>query len=375
MTDPAEITVKTIDHPGVDAFTAYAKLRTYTPGRGSFLLESRAPETPEGRYSVVGYRVRRMELMPPGVDAIAGAAGDLEKATPPETFAEAMATGMVGYLSSGSASLRLGLGLCDDEGPTAHFVLGATVVVFDHQSDEVIVAGPTKGNLVERCIWELSNGPEIAPLAAPDEDAEPEDLHAILTDEKLAAKAARAKPYVEDEVDSLILAQTLVVPCGDASAFDAYRALRSLSQAAHGYFVDFGQAPGAPEAQVAGLSDTPLHIRRRGDGPTMAEALGEALPHQSTTGTPRAMANKLIRRLEDNSRQLWGGAVGYLCPGGDAGFVLADERITAMAGSFWCTVGAPIEANTDGASIPSTARQAARRRLAAIRAAQLATKG
>jgi anthranilate/para-aminobenzoate synthase component I len=375
MSEPAEIAVKTIDHPGVDPLEAYAKLRSYTPGRGSFLLESRAPETPAGRYSVVGYRVRQMELMPPGIDAITGAGMDLEAAAAPETFAQAMAAGMVGYLSAGSATLGLGVGLCDDEGPGAHFVLGATVMVFDHQRDEVVVAGPSKGNLVERCIWEVSNGPEIAPLATPEGDAEPTDLRALLADETLAAKAVRAKPYLDDEIDSLVLAQTLVVPCGKTSAFDVYRALGASSQAAQGYFVDFGQAPGAPEAQIAGFGDTTLHLRRRGDRCSMAEALGEALPHPNTTGQPPAEAHKLIRRLEDNSRQLWGGAVGYLCPGGEAAFVLADEVISAMGGNYWCTVGATLTADTDGMSIPAAARQAARRSLAAIRAAQLAVQG
>ncbi len=375
MTDLPEISVKTIEPPGFDAATAYAKLRTYTPGRGSFLLESFAPDTPAGRYSVVGYRMRRMELMPPGADAIGHAAGDLEDAPAPASFAAAMAHAMVGYVTASSAFLRLGIGLCSDDGPAAHFLVGTTVMVFDHQRDEVVVAGPTKGNVMERCIWEVTHGPEIEPFPTPAEGGEPEDLRADPADEQLAAKAARAKPFVEDELDSLVLAQTFGTPQGEASPFDAYRALRGLSSAPHGFFIDFGAAPGAPETQIAGVSHEPLHLRRRDGGSTMAAALDEALPHPSTTGTPPAQAAKLIRRLEDNSRQAWGGAVGYLCPGGEAAFMLADQLIMATGGHFWCTSGATLKADTHALTLPAALRDNARVALAAIRAAQLACPG
>ncbi|MBW2459932.1 MAG: chorismate-binding protein, partial [Deltaproteobacteria bacterium] len=153
------------------------------------------------------------------------------------------------------------------------------------------------------------------------------------------------------------------------------RALRRLSSAPHGVFIDFGAVPGAPDAQIAGVSHEPLHVRRRDGGPTMAAALDQALPHPSTTGTPPALAAKLIRRLEDTSRQIWGGAVGYLCPGGEAAFMLADELIMAAADHFWCTAGAALEAETDALALPAAVRRSARLPLAAIRAAQLATPG
>lgn len=98
-------------------------------------------------------------------------------------------------------------------------------------------------------------------------------------------------------------------------------------------------------------------------------ALKSALPHPSAVGAPASDALWLLRQLEDSSRQTWGGAVGYLTPGGAASLVLADEVIVAQHNSFWCTVGAQLTEATDPLTAADLANASARRRLAAIAAA------
>ena len=65
-----EVNHRLIDYPAFEPAEAYARLRSYTPDRPSFLLESFGRDSPEGRHSLVGYRIRRAEDLPPGADAI-----------------------------------------------------------------------------------------------------------------------------------------------------------------------------------------------------------------------------------------------------------------------------------------------------------------
>lgn len=362
MATPPEISVKTVDHPGVDAISAYAKLRSYTPGRASFLLESRAPDRPEGRYSAVGYRVRSMEMSPPGVDAIGGQSS-YEREQGPESLAAALALGGVGYISASCVNVRHRFGMCSDEGPASHFTVGAAVMVYDHVEGTVTVAGAVKGNQVERLLWELTNGPDVAPHRPL--DAADDAWHAIPGDDKLNARAARARIYLE-ELESLVLSQTFATSLGEHDPFDAYRALRAASDASHSYYIDFGALPTAPDTKIAGVSSEMLYVRRPGGEGSLDQALGDALPHAAMVGAPALQATKLLTKLEENSRQQWGGAVGYICPGGAAAFVLADQFMVAQAGRLYHTVGVPLSGDVDPTTVASRARTAAQTMLDAL---------
>ena len=111
MPAPIELESRVVDDPGIDPLTVYAKLRTLTPGRASYLLEALDRDHPEGRYSVVGYRVRQGGLMPPGVDAFRGLDDEMRGMDRPATVAEAMARSSVGYLSANSAWMKRGVRL------------------------------------------------------------------------------------------------------------------------------------------------------------------------------------------------------------------------------------------------------------------------
>jgi anthranilate/para-aminobenzoate synthase component I len=370
MTDVPEVAVRRIDDLGLEPLAAYGRLRKYTPGRASFLLESLGGDAAaHGRYSIVGYRVKSCALMPPGIDAISVQADTYEGAAAPESFASALAQGSIGFFSSSIASLWQRIRLFEDEGPTGGFALGATVVVFDHHERTVTVAGPARGKVVDRCIWEMQHGEDPAPLASPAEESIPEALHVDVADEKLQARAARARPFLS-ELESLTLARTFTTPIGSTDGFDCYRALRSSSQS-HGYYVDFGESPMTPRLQVFGVGSTVVHARLHGEpGPTLQEGLRASLPHKRAVGAPVADALKLIRQLEDASRQTWGGAIGYVTPGGAASFLLGDEIVAAQHGSFWCTAGVELTEATDPLSVADATRATARTRLAAIALAQ-----
>ncbi len=371
--EASELAVIAVDALGLDAFTAYARLRTYTPGRASFLFEALDSNGEAGRYSVLGYRVRSCEVLPPGIDAIGVQSSLFDPQAEPETFAAALALGAVGFFSSSVASLWNRIRLFEDEGPSGMFATGATVAVFDHHEHTITVAGPAKGRVAERCVWEMKNGPEPGPLATIEPSAQPTTVHADLGDEKFQARAIRAKAFVS-ELDAFSLARTFTTPIAGAEAFDAYRALRAVrrvegesSDANQGYYLDFGESPVQARLELFGLGRTFIHQRRhREAGPSMADAMRKLLPHRSAVGAPGVDALRLLRQLEESSRQTWGGSVGFIAPGGAASFVLGDEMVTAQHGSFWCTAGAAVSEATSPLTVADVTRDSVAARLHAI---------
>lgn len=372
-----EIQVKTIDRGDLEPLAAYQALRSFTPGRPSFLLESGAPDHPEGRYSILGYRARKAEMQPPALDAIEGQARALQGQDRPETFAKALCLGSAGFFSYGNVHTMQRVRPWDDEGPSAHFIQGCSIAVFDHQENTIVIAATAKGNRVERCLWEMTHGPGLPALDPSWSDEGPRDLRTSLADDKLGAKAARARPYLGDEVTSLTLAQTFIAPLHGGDPLHAYRALRAQRAGRHGFYLDMGESPVSPPMQLMGTTEVMLYLHRRGDAAEAAlgTVLAEALPHANTTGPSRAEAAPLIRRLEESTRGVYGGAVGYLCPGGEAAFALADHILVGQLGHLEHPVSVLVDEQVDASALAGRARAAATEGLRAMRAAQDAAGG
>jgi len=365
-----ERNVQTIDDLGMDPLTAFAKLRTYTPDRACFLLESGATDTPEGRFSIVGYRVRKGDLSPPGIDPVRELT-DIEAQDQPESFALALAAGCVAIMSYSGFAHKRDVPWCPDDGPSAIYLHDATVMVFDHQENTVTIAGRVKGKAVERCIWEAKNGPAIEPLGELDATATPTPLQSVLTSEQLSAKAKRAQAFLGDEVEQLALAHIFTAGSTNADAFDVYRAMRELQPGRHMYYVDTGESPVAPHIECLGTTAPAIHVRRRGEsGEAVADACAAKLPHASIVGPGGEWAAKLAQRLEQSSRQFFGGLVGYMAPGGEAGLVLADRNVLMHHSMFEHGVTVPVTEQTDPDTLPALALERAQLTLAAIAAAQ-----
>jgi anthranilate/para-aminobenzoate synthase component I len=368
-----EIDVRTIDDPGFDAATAFAKLRSFAPERGCFLLASRHPDDGAGRYSLVGYRATRGEMMPPGVNAIDVQASLHDDLEAPHSFAEALALGAVGSFAGNNGPLSRGVALFEDEGSAGYFVRGCAVLVIDHHEHTFTVAAPKRGNLAERLAWELTHAPEIAALATPDPDAVADGQRALHDDAKLKSRATRAKAFVGDEIESVVLTQMLYAPTGTSDPFDAYRAWCELSDAAFGYYLDYGASPMAPRIVHFGVSDTLLFRRGRAQTGGLRDMLAD-LPHPTLTGAPLVAALKLRRRLEEHTHHAWGGAAGYVCPGGEAAFALCDRVVLVQDAAYWHNVGVALGPDDDPAHLAERARSAGAQALAAIKSAQLRSR-
>lgn len=363
MSKPLDIATKEVPWPDESPDVAYAKLRSHTPGRTSFLFDSRDDAEGAGRFSVVGYRVRSGAAMPPTAHTtvVQGARGEEPQ---PASFPQAMALASVGFISAGLANMRHRVPPFEDEGLGGLFGEGATVLVYDHHERKAHLAGPAEDRLVDRLEHELAHGPEVRP--PPSGDPELPRVHPVVDEEVLVARARRTKRFLDDdELPAVVLAQTFVVALGDADPLAAYRALWAAGEAPHGFYVEFAGNPMSPPSSVFGTTHHMLHVSRRDAPVGLAEGLDGALPHP-TTQPGGADGLRVIRRVEQDSRQVWGGAVGYQCPGGEGAFALADELVHVVDKTAIITVGLRLEEDTDVTAFPALARELARPRLLAI---------
>lgn len=366
-----DIDVRTIDNLDVDLHTAFARLRSHTPERASFLFEAIDRSGAAGRYSIIGYRVPSGAGMPPGQDVFDALSQELAALDRADSFAKSLVSCQVGFVSNSVANFCHGVRLCKDEGPGAMLNVGATIVLFDHQSGSVHIAG--ESSRIPRCLHELRNGPTSRDLPELDPAARPTAMQIEISDETLSSRANRLKPFFE-EVDKVALTQTYVTPLATAEPFDMYRAQVALSNAKHGYFIDFGMVPMNPWMRIFGVSNELLFLRRRdsdsddSENNGLRERLLAQLPHPSLTGSPTIDAAKAARRFEEESRQTFGGVVGYICPGAEAAFALADQSVYVQGNSIWISGHAMVSKETNPADVPKACQKAAAHRLAAVAA-------
>ena len=99
------------------------------------------------------------------------------------------------------------------------------------------------------------------------------------------------------------------------------------------------------------------------------DGLRAAFPAGTLSGAPKVRAMQIIENLEDNRRGIYGGAVGYFGPNGDADFGIAIRTLVALPDRFVVQAGAGIVADSDPVKEADETEHKAR---AVIRAAQWA---
>lgn len=448
----SQILTRTFAADHVTPVRAYAALRAQSAGRSSFLLESALPGERWGRYSIIGYRARSEHAYPPGSHALAMLGDDTAALENADELAARLSQSLVGYIAYDAAHTLHSIKPWPNEGLRARLMCDATVAVFDHVSQTVTIAGRSKG-AVERCAWEMTHGPELDALPAPDANALPESVDTNLSDDAYGMKVARAKGYIADgDCLQIVLARTFTVPMKDADPFDVYRALRVLSPSPYLCFFDFAETPFAEGLQIASASPETLvrvrgrtmtvrpiaGTRKRGateaddealakelledpkeraehvmlvdlarndigavakpgtvrvvkemgvekfshvmhivsevegeldDANTPIDALKAAFPAGTLTGAPKVRAMQIIRQLEANTRNVYGGGLGYISPDGTVDLAIAIRTVLARQGEFEVTAGAGIVMGSEPEKEAEETRNKARAALAAIRSA------
>jgi hypothetical protein len=356
-----------IDGVDLDAIAVYAALRALVPARASILIEAPA----EG-WSLVGVAARRGETLGPGVDAAGAQDDELARGDAPPDLAHALARARVGWLAESAAHAHHGLRIAD-AAPSAQLYFELTFTRIEHGARRAtVIAPPGSERGAERCVQALGGVAAAAPRPWKEEATAPRDLVMAPAADVLAARVRRAQAFLSDDVRELVLGASFVAPLGAGTALDAYRALRAREPAAFGIFLDEGASPLAAGSELATIAGAPLFARAHGDTePSLRDALHAALPSADATGGPdRLAAARLLARLEDGSRGVWGGALGLLCPGGAACLLSAHPLLTASGGHLGLALGVRVREGCEAATAIAEARAGAEAHLAAMAAAQ-----
>ena len=352
------------DH--VTPVRAYAALRSHAPQQSSFLLESLAPGE---RWSIVGYRAMGESLYPPGAKAFSQI---LEAMTPdltaPRGLAEQLSQATFGYVAYEAVHPLHAVESWEHQGSLSRMMKGVTLALFDHQRHTVTIAGPSRG-AVKRAAWEMTHGPELPQLVAPDPAAAPEYIDALVEDAAFEARLARAQRYVASgDVEQVVLARSFLTAMRNAEALDVYRALRLLAPAAYLYFIDFVGTPFAPGMVLAGSAATPtvIHEADEAASVTPESAFKAAFPAAVATGTPQPRALQIVRELEHGARGVFGGAVGYILPNGSLAMAAPLHTLSFQDGQVEIGASTVVRPGSEG----DTTRADAQPAFAAVRAAQ-----
>lgn len=83
------------------------------------------------------------------------------------------------------------------------------------------------------------------------------------------------------------------------------------------------------------------------DGMGPWDTLKATFPAGTLSGAPKIRAMEIIAELEERPRGVYGGAVGYVLPRGDADFGIAIRTLVASNERFWIQAGAGIVADSD----------------------------
>ncbi len=300
----SSIVTRTLAADHITPVRAYAALRSHAPGSSSFLLESVHPGERWGRYSILGNRAVSETTFPPGQDALTALALTLEgrevptPASPSRTFAdtEALAARLtgaqVGYIAYDAVNEAHGIAPWPGTQSLARVMREANIVVFDNLRQTVTIAGATEA-AVERCAWEMTHGPELSPLLAPDPRGTPEEVSVNVDDPAFMDRVLRAKEYIlAGDVFQVVLARTFKSPQRGADPFDVYRALRVLSPSPYLYYLEFADTPEAPGLTIAGAS--PETLVRLQNGTMTLRPIAGTRRRGASDEEDRALAAELL---------------------------------------------------------------------------------
>jgi anthranilate synthase component 1 len=122
---------------------------------------------------------------------------------------------------------------------------------------------------------------------------------------------------------------------------------------------DVGRVSGAgtvqvPELMVVERYSHVMHLVSEVQGQldakhTAFDAIRSAFPAGTLSGAPKVRAMQIIDDLEKRRRGIYGGAVGYFGPKGDADFGIAIRTLVAYPDKFVIQAGAGIVADSDPA--------------------------
>ncbi len=332
------IATRTIVADGLTPVAAYAALRSADPHGASFLLESVVGGERWGRFSILGYRPwyeaildrtgwrlragsgARPDSLPP--PASAGSQGDFTDVTLRDPIAAVeplfrplggsageaarrasqaarFAAAHVGYLAWDLVHLVEKVPPGNEATwdkhfvPLAHFLGGATIVVFDSLAQTVTVAALDESG-IDRALSDLEHAPRLAHIGVPDRARIPDDVAVDVDDAAFVERVRRAKEYIAaGDAFQIVLARTFSVPKRGRDAFAVYRAMRLLNPSPYMYFLDLPPSAGGKDRlRIAGAS--PETMVRLEEGTMTVRPIAGTRPRGKTAEEDTALERELL---------------------------------------------------------------------------------
>ncbi|MEO8876540.1 MAG: anthranilate synthase component I family protein [Polyangiaceae bacterium] len=280
----------------VTPLSAYVKLRHAAqkeggPHAASFLLESVTGGERWGRYTILGYRPKRVAVLardgiwrvdgeriePRGRDAleVAEEALALNRNAKPADPAERHRRAHVGFFTWDLIHQIEKVPVWPDESsiPLARFVGDATTIVFDNFLQTMTISASSQDE-VDRAFEEIRSPIPLAWLASSDVRRHPVTVEENVTDAEFEALVVRSKEYIAaGDAFQIVLARKFRIAQDDIDPLAAYRAMRVLNPSPYMFFLDYPAANDAPALQILGASPETL-VRLEGETMTVRPLAG-----------------------------------------------------------------------------------------------------
>jgi anthranilate synthase component 1 len=177
--------------------------------------------------------------------------------------------------------------------PLAHFLGGATVVVFDALSQTVTIASEDP-DAVMRALSDLERAPALTRIEVPDRSHVPRMIATDLDDDAFMDRVRRAKEYIAaGDAFQIVLARTFTVPRDGRDPLDVYRAMRLVNPSPYMYFLDLPPVlPGGERLAIAGAS--PETMVRLEDGVMTVRPLAGTRRRGKTPAEDAALEAELL---------------------------------------------------------------------------------
>jgi anthranilate synthase component 1 len=306
------IATRTLVADGLTPVAAYAALRNADPHRASFLFESVIAGERWGRFSILGYRPRYEAILDSKGWTVRGDAGiafgneadplaaaePLFRATDERTSssnpAAKLARSHFGFLAWDLVhAIEKVPGWKEGTGVLAHFVGGATLVVFDALAQTVTIAAEREED-VDRAYHDLATPVSLRRIAMPDRTRVPARVDVNVDDATYMKNVRRAQEYIAaGDAFQIVLARTFSVAREGRDPFDVYRAMRVINPSPYMYFMDLPAAPGeATRTQILGAS--PETMVRLEEGLMTVRPLAGTRPRGKTLEQDLALERELL---------------------------------------------------------------------------------
>jgi len=348
-------------------------------GKKKFLLESSAKHETSGRYSFIGANPRKtykgagsnlLEISHL-TNTTYSYEGDLVlllKQVMPRISNQAdipFTGGAVGYIRFNREYGMI---------PAVHFQIYETIIIFDHIEQEVTFIYTN----IDAEAKETNLNDLIAQITAPNDhnklSCEVTTFTELLSIDSFKKNVQKIQQQMNEGLTEIVLARKQKATI-KGNPFEYYRALRIQNPSPYMYYIEFDDhiilgtsndsivsvAKGKVTTTTGGIEDISIKSSiQKSDSQAIADfapslhaidALTHLLPADQVTGNLKETALQVISEVEQEERNLFGGAIGYIGFNGQIDFALANDALLIKDEFIYREIGTVVYPNSNYAKL------------------------